>query len=321
MDIPNVKFKKYTPPVKMKGIVIVAVIIVLVTIIGSTCWYTVNDKQEAIVTTFGKVTDVTQAGIHFKLPFGIQNVELVDVNIIQKIELGYRSDAGNIPVESESKMISGDYNIVNVDFFIGYKISDPVKYRYSSYQPAEILRNLAQSQIRNVIGSFDVDSILTTHKGEIQNQVKELIINELSEYDIGLILTDIKIQDAEPPTQEVNEAFKNVETAKQGKDTAINQAHAYRNQQIPNANAEVDKLKQNAEYLKQNRINEANKQVAMFNAMYNEYILNPEITKMRMYYEAIESVFPYVKIIIDQTGSSTQKLLPIDSFINGGDAQ
>lgn len=321
MDNPNVKFKKYTPPAKIKGFVIVALIIVAVILIGSTCWYTVNDKQEAIVTTFGKVTDVTQAGIHFKLPFGIQNVELVDVNIIQKIELGYRSDSGNKPVESESKMISGDYNIVNVDFFIGYKISDPVKYRYSSRQPAEILRNLAQSQIRNVIGSFDVDSILTTHKGEIQNQVKELIVSELAEYDIGLMLTDIKIQDAEPPTEEVNEAFKNVETAKQGKDTAINQAHAYRNEQIPSANAEVDKLKQNAEYLKQNRINEANKQVAMFNAMYNEYILNPQITKMRMYYEAIESVFPNVKLIIDQTGSSTQKLLPIESFINGGDAQ
>ncbi len=325
MDNPNIKFKKYTPPAKLKGYIITAVIIILLVLIGSTCWYTVNDKQEGVVTTFGKVTDVTQAGIHFKLPFGIQNVELVDVNIIQKIELGYRSDENNMPVESESKMISGDYNIVNVDFFIGYKISDPVKYLYSSQNPREVLKNLAQSQIRNVIGSFDVDSILTTHKGEIQNQVRELIVEELAEYDIGLVLTDIKIQDAEPPTVEVNEAFKNVETAKQGKDTAINQAHAYKNQQIPNANAEVDKLKQNAEYLKQNRINEANKQVAMFNAMYNEYILNPEITKMRMYYEAIESVFPDVKIIIDQTGSSTQKLLPIDSFMNnmneGGDAQ
>lgn len=320
MDAKNINFKDYKPPVKLKGIVIgILVAFVLLTVL-STSWYTVNDKQEAIVTTFGKVTDVTGAGMHFKLPFGIQQVELVNVNIIQKIELGYRSDSGKA-VETESKMISGDYNIVNVDFFIGYKISDPVKYRYSSQRPEEILRNLAQSQIRNVIGSFDVDSILTTQKGEIQTQVKELIVEELAEYDIGLVLTDIKIQDAEPPTAAVNEAFKNVETAKQGKDTAINQAYAYRNQQIPAANAEVDKLKQNAEYLKQNRINDANKQIAMFNAMYNEYILNPEITKMRMYYEAIESVFPNVKVIIDQTGSSTQKLLPIDSFTNGGAAE
>ena len=146
-------------------------------------------------------------------------------------------------------------------------------------------------------------------------------MEELTKYDIGLVLTDLKIQDAEPPTEQVNEAFKNVETAKQGKDTAINQAYAYRNQQIPSANAQVDKLMQNAEYLKQNRINEANMQVAMFNAMYSQYILNPEITKMRMYYEAIESVFPDVKIIIDQTGSSTQKLLPVDTFVNQGGAE
>ena len=151
MDNINIKFKKYTPPANIKGFVIFAVIAVLLVIIGSTCWYTVNDKQEAIVTTFGKVTDVTQAGIHFKLPFGIQQVETVDVNIIQKIELGYRSDDNNKSVDSESKMISGDYNIVNVDFFIGYKVSDPVKYRYSSRNPSEILKNLAQSQIRNVI--------------------------------------------------------------------------------------------------------------------------------------------------------------------------
>jgi len=321
MDAKNINFKDYKPPVKLKGIIIGVIVAFILFAVVSTSWYTVNDKQEAIVTTFGKVTDVTGAGMHFKLPFGIQQVELVDVNIIQKIELGYRSDSGKT-VETESKMISGDYNIVNVDFFIGYKISDPVKYRYSSQKPSEILRNLAQSQIRNVIGSFDVDSILTTQKGEIQTQVKELIVEELAEYDIGLVLTDIKIQDAEPPTEDVNEAFKNVETAKQGKDTAINQAYAYRNQQIPAANAEVDKLKQNAEFLKQNRINDANKQIAMFNAMYNEYILNPEITKMRMYYEAIESVFPNVKVIIDQTGSSTQKLLPIDSFTaNGGVAE
>ncbi|MBQ9921824.1 MAG: FtsH protease activity modulator HflK [Clostridia bacterium] len=288
MDAKNINFKDYKPPVKLKGIIIGVIVAFILFAVVSTSWYTVNDKQEAIVTTFGKVTDVTGAGMHFKLPFGIQQVELVDVNIIQKIELGYRSDSGKT-VETESKMISGDYNIVNVDFFIGYKISDPVKYRYSSQKPSEILRNLAQSQIRNVIGSFDVDSILTTQKGEIQTQVKELIVEELAEYDIGLVLTDIKIQDAEPPTEDVNEAFKNVETAKQGKDTAINQAYAYRNQQIPAANAEVDKLKQNAEFLKQNRINDANKQIAMFNAMYNEYILNPEITKMRMYYEACTS--------------------------------
>ena len=105
-------------------------------------------------------------------------------------------------------MITGDYNIVNVDFFVEYKISDPVQYLYSSNEPELILRNLIQSQIRNVVGSSSVDAVLTDGKESIQMQVKELVTEILKEYDIGLTLVDVKIQDAEPPTQEVIEAFK-----------------------------------------------------------------------------------------------------------------
>ena len=213
-------------------------------------------------------------------------------------------------------MISGDYNIVNCDFFVEYKISDPVKYLYSSADPREILKSLAQSHIRNVISSYDVDSILTTGKGEIQAKIKEAIQEELAAYDLGLALTDIKLQDSEPPTLEVQEAFKEVETAKQDKDTAINVARAYENSELPLAQAEADKLIRNAEYLKQDRINEANMQVAMFNAMYEQYKLNPEITRKRMFYEAIEQVMPNAKVYVDTSDGSTQKLLPIDSFTN-----
>ena len=123
--------------------------------VALTCFYTVDDKQQAVVTTFGKVTNVTEAGVHFKLPLGIQKVEKVDVNVYQKIELGYSSSGNSYEVnDSESTMITGDYNIVNVDFFVEYKISDPVQYLYSSNEPELILRNLIQSQIRNVVGSY-----------------------------------------------------------------------------------------------------------------------------------------------------------------------
>ena len=137
-----------------------------------TCWYTVDDKQQAVVTTFGKVTDITGAGVHFKAPFGIQKVEKVDVNVYQKIELGYTSTGDSYLVNTdESTMITGDYNIVNVDFFVEYKISDPVQYLYSSNEPELILRNLIQSQIRNVVGSSTVDAVLTDGKETIQMQV------------------------------------------------------------------------------------------------------------------------------------------------------
>lgn len=309
---------------KIRGFVIAGIIVLFALILGFTSIYTVDNKETAVVTTFGRVTDTTGAGMHFKLPFGIQRVYLVEENVYQKIELGYRSDASGETfevVDEEAKMITGDYNIVNVDFFVEYKISDPVKYLFASQQPELVLKNLVQSQVRNVIGSATVDSVLTTGKAEIQIRVKELIAAELEEYDIGLMLTDVKIQDAEPPTEEVIEAFKNVETAKQGAETAINEAKAYENAQLPQAQAEADKLLQNAEYIKQKRINEAVEQVALFEAMFSEYTLNPEITRTRMYYEAIRAAFPDTKIYINTTGGSgIEMILPLEDFVSGNTA-
>jgi len=300
-----------------KNILVFVLFVTLLTLAG-TCFYTVDDKQQAVVTTFGKVTDVTDAGVHFKAPFGIQNVQKVDVNVYQKIELGYDSNSkGYTTNTNESAMITGDYNIVNVDFFVEYKISDPVQYLYSSNDPELILKNLIQSQVRNVVGSSTVDAVLTDGKENIQMQVKDLVSSILEEYDIGLSLVDVKIQDAEPPTVEVVEAFKAVETAKQKAETVINDAKAYQNAQLPKAQAEADKKIQNAEYLKQKRINEAIQQVAMFEAMYAEYAQNPGITRSRMYYETISEIMPDVKLYINSgDGSNVQTLLPLEAMVN-----
>ena len=306
------KVKKFKKPV------IFGVIALLLVVAAFTCFYTVDDKQQAVVTTFGEVSDITGPGLHFKLPFGIQQVQTVDVNVYQKIELGYDSEGGSVN-ENESMMITGDYNIVNVDFFVEYKIADPVKYLYSSNKPEEILRNLIQSQVRNVVGSSKVDSVLTDGKENIQMQVRELVTEILAEYDIGLTLVEVRIQDAEPPTQEVIEAFKAVETAKQKAETVENEALAYKNAEIPKAEAAADQQLQNAEYLKQARINEAKEQVAMFNAMYQEYAQNPEVTKARMYYETISKVFPGVKVYINTgDGAQVELMVPGDSFVKNG---
>ena len=298
---PSGDFLKKLP----KIVLIVVIVLVLLAVVASS-WYTVNDKEQAVVTTFGKVTDITDAGFHFKLPFGIQKVEKVNVNVYQKLELGYRSvgSADNFDIiESETKMITGDYNIVDVEFFVEYKVSDPEKYLYGSYDPETILRNLLQSQVRNVVGSEAVDAVLTTGKESIQMRVKELVSEILQEYDVGLTLVDVKIQDSDPPTDEVTEAFK---------------ARAYQNAQLPQAEAKADELQRNAEYLKQKRINEATEQVAMFEAMYKEYSQNPGITRSRMYYEAISEALPDVKVYIDTSGENgVQKVLPLESFTQG----
>ena len=310
--------KKPTDKKKLRNILIGAFVVIFAIIFASTCFYTVDDKQQAVVTTFGKVTDVTDAGVHFKIPFGVQKAQKVDVNVYQKIELGYTSDEsedGYTVNAAESTMITGDYNIVNIDFFVEYKVSDPVAYLFSSNKPEEILRNLIQSQVRNVVGSSNVDSVLTDGKENIQMQVKDLVTDILADYNIGLTLVDVKIQDSEPPTTEVIEAFKAVETAKQQADTVVNDAKAYQNAELPKAQAEADKLTQNAEFLKQKRINEALQQVAMFEAMYAEYSRDPAITKSRMYYEAIQEILPGVKLYINTgDGNSVDMLLPLDKW-------
>ncbi len=310
-------------PIDIKKIARIAVICVaaLVVLVGAlTCFYTVDDKQQAVVTTFGKVQNVAEPGLHFKLPFGIQKAHKVDVNVYQKIELGYYTDKNGVDQTkvSESTMITGDYNIVNVDFFVEYKISDPVKYLFSSNDPEGVLKNLVQSQVRNVVGSSSVDAVLTDGKENIQMQVKELVSQILEEYDIGLTLVNVRIQDSEPPTREVNEAFKAVETAKQTAEAVVNEAKAYQNAKLPQARSDADKLLQNAQYLKQKRINEAIEAVAMFEAMYAEYANNPDITLSRMYYEAIAQVLPGVKVYINTgSGDTVDMLLPLESLVGG----
>ena len=316
---PSDNIKKKFDFKNFPKLALIALIVVALIITVSTCFYTVDEKQVAVVTTFGRVTDTTGAGVHFKLPFGIQRERKVDANVYQKIELGYVTTPNGVEtVLDECSMITGDYNIVNVDFFIEYKISDPVAYLYASTQPEVILKNLIQSQVRNVVGSTTVDAVLTDGKESIQMQVKELVTEILTEYNIGLTLVDVKIQDAEPPTKDVIEAFKAVETAKQQAETVLNDAKAYQNAELPKAQAEADKLLQNAEYLKQKRINEALEQVAMFEAMYKEYAQNPNITKSRMYYEAISQILPGVKLYINTgDGNSVDMLLPLESIVGG----
>jgi membrane protease subunit HflK len=169
-----------------------------------------------------------------------------------------------------------------------------------------------------IVGSYDVDSVITTGKYEIQSAIKTSILEKLATQDIGIQLVNITIQDSEPPTEAVMEAFKSVETAKQGKDTAVNNANKYRNEQLPQAEAQVDKILQEAESTSTERMNEAYAEVSRFNEMYEEYIKYPLITKERMFYETMEDVLPSLKVIIDSADSNVQKMLPLDQFVEGG---
>ncbi len=293
---------------KIAGLVIAALVVV---ILAFNSTYQIREQEQAVLITLGRAQAVTEPGLHFKIPF-IQKVRKVNTTI-QGFAIGYNNETGE-SITDDSLMITSDYNFVNVDFYVEYRYSDPVKALYASEDPVSILRNVSQSCIRTVIGSYPVDDVLTTGKNEIQAAIKEMILNRLEEQDIGIQLVNITIQDSEPPTIEVMEAFKAVETAKQGKETALNNANKYRNEQLPLAQAQADGIIKDAEAQKTERINEATAQVARFNAMYEEYIKNPTITKQRMFFETMEEVLPDLKVIIESPSGDVQTFYPVESF-------
>lgn len=315
MEVVDIKPKKKMPKISSKAI-IVACLILVVLIISLNSWYTVTDQQQAVVLTFGRVTSIESAGMHFKLPDPIQSVIKVPVQRTQKLELGYRegADGKYTTVDEESKMITGDYNIIRIDFFIEWKISDPKKYLFEAVRPEDILRNTTLSAARTVVGSATIDDVLTSGKVAIQGEIKEKLMQSLEAYDIGVQVIDVKIQDSEPPNDQVKQAFKNVENAKQSKETAINEANKYKNSELPKAQAESDKIIKTAESQKEKKINEAKGQVVKFQEMYNEYKNYKEITKKRLYLEAMEEILPGITVYIEQKSGDIQKIVPLKPF-------
>ena len=273
--------------------------------------YSLEEDEYAVIRTWGYVQVEETPGIKFKIPY-IQKVYKVS-KASKQFAVGYELETGE-SIHKESFMITNDYNFVNVDFYFEYQITDPVKYFYASEEPEVIVENLAQSYIRDTIGSHDVDEVLTTGKYEIQSEIKTLLQERLEMEDIGIQITNAVIQDAEVPTAEVAQAFKNVEDAKQGMETAINNAKKYRSERLPQAEAQVDQIIKEAEAAKQARINEAEGQAARFNALYEEYIKYPLITKQRMFFETMQELLPDMEVIIDNGTGSVQKILPLDSF-------
>ena len=290
----------------------ILILIFIFTNAATGCLYRVDEQEAAVVTMFGNVIRTDTAGLYFKIPL-IQQVRKVDTTI-HGTGIGYaiEGDGQTFTVDTEGIMITSDFNLIDIDFYMEYRVSDPIAYLYNSGQPELILKNIALAAIRSTVIDYTVDDAMTTGKAQIQAEVKAKIQETLEEQNIGLSIVNITVQDAEPPTREIVGAFKAVETAKQGKDTAINNANKYKNEQIPAAEAAADKIIKSAEAEKTARIAEAEGQVARFNAMYDQYALNPNITKQRMFYEAIENVLPDTKVIISD--GSTQTIYPLDSF-------
>jgi membrane protease subunit HflK len=292
----------------------IGLLVLLVLIVVLRCFYTVDEQNNAVVTQFGRVLKVNTAGMYFKAPW--QAVHKVDMTT-HGTGIGYtvNGEGQNITDTDTGIMITSDFNLLNIDFYLEYRVSDPVAYLYNSEEPEEILANIAMANIRTVVSNYTVDEAMTTSKSQIQADIKEAMIKELEKRDVGLTVVNITIQDSAPPTDEIVAAFKSVETAKQGADTAKNNALQYQNQKIPEAEAKADAVIQKANAAKEARIAEAEGQVARFNQTYEEYQKYPLVTKRRMFYEKMEEILPNLKVII--TDGNTQTVYPLDSFTAG----
>lgn len=301
---------------KVKRVAGVTAVMLILLLLSLMTVYSINEQQQGVITTFGKATKTVGSGLHFKIPF-IQTVKKVDTTI-HGLRIGY--DENGEFLESESLMITSDYNFVNVDFYVEAKVSDPVTFLYCSTDPYEILKNIAQGCIRSTVGTYDVDGVITTSKNEIQSKIKEMIIAKLESVDIGLSLVNITIQDSEPPTAEVIQAFKEVENAKQSMDTVVNNAEKYRSEETLKAEAEADKITQAAEGMKESRIQEANGQNARFMQMFKEYKNDPQTIRLRMFYETMQDVLPDMKVIINGA-DQTSTILALDGLTGGKGTQ
>ena len=290
---------------KLSGFGKIAAVVVLVLAVVLNGIYTLDETEDAVITTFGVPAIEEGSGLHFKIPF-IQKIKKVSTET-QGMRIGY--DEYDNTIENEALMITKDFNFINVDFYIEWQVVDPVAFVYAAEEPVTLLKTLSMSYIRDTIGSYGVDEVLTTGKAQIQSEIKDKLTKRMEAEAIGVAVRNVSIQDCDPPTSEVVRAFKAVEDAKQNAETAVYNATADKNKRILNAEAEANQILENAQAEKTARIKEAEGEVAKFNAMYEEYIKFPEITKERMYYETMEKLLPEVKVIIQDDSGKVVNVL------------
>lgn len=289
-----------------------SILIIILGITALTSWYTVDESEQAVIMTFGDVQEgISDPGLHFKLPWPIQDVEKLSKETFS-LQFGYKEKDGEIEeYPEETKMITGDENIVLADLVVQWKITDPGKYLFNSEKPETILYNSTSSALRSIIGSSKIDDALTSGKAEIEAEVRDLLTELIGKYDIGISILAVKLQDVELPNAEVRKAFTNVTDARETMNTKINEANKYRNKRTKEAEGEKDALISQAEGDKAARIETARGDVSIFNALLTEYKSSPDITKQRLILETLDQVLPGTEIYIMKDDGNTLKYLPI----------
>lgn len=295
-------------------------LILLGFILTFSCTYTVDQSEYAVLETFGKPSsNIINPGLNFKLPYPIQSVKKISRETFS-LTLGYEETKSNMVVhENESKMITGDENIILADLEVQWRISDPIAFLYNTDQPVNILYNATSSALRGVIGSTTVDNVLTDGRAEIMNDIRSHLTTLVNDYGLGVSIVNVNLQDVDLPNEEVSNAFKKVTSAREERITKINEANKYKNEKINTAEGQKEALISKAEGERVTRIEQARGDVAKFNALYSEYVNSKDITTQRLIMETLEKVLPKAKIYImdEDSNSNTIKYLPLEN-IKGG---
>lgn len=295
---------------QLRTIGIVAAIVVIAWAVFSV-FYTVQPEERAVVKRFGKVIAITDPGLHFKLPFGIDDVQMVATERVLKQEFGFRTEDVSRDRSSryseadhpeESLMLSGDLNIIDVEWVVQYRIQDPIKYLYAMREPERTLRDISESVMRRVVGNRIGSEVLTTGRVEISTTAREEIQEAMDKYDNGLHIITVELQDVVPPTR-VQPAFNEVNEARQERERMINEATRQANEAIPRAQGEANRQIAQAEGYATERVNRAHGETARFSAVLAEYRTAPEVTRTRMYLEALHGALPkFGSVLVVQDG-------------------
>ncbi|WLR50184.1 FtsH protease activity modulator HflK [Bacillus tianshenii] len=301
---------------KVYRIIGFVVALLLLGLIGATTWYTVDESEQAVTMTFGEVQEgISEPGLHFKLPWPIQSVTVLSKETYS-LQFGYEQKGEKVTAENpeDTKMITGDENIVQADLVVQWKITDPKKYLFNTENPKQVLYNATSASLRGIIGSSKIDEALTSGKAEIEADVRELLISLVENYDIGISVLNVKLQDVDLPNKEVRTAFTKVTDARETMNTKINEAKKYSNKRSKEAEGERDAMISQAEGDKAARIEKARGDVAQFNALYAEYKNQPAITRERLVLETLEQVLPEAKVYIMNDEGNTLKYLPLQQM-------
>ena len=287
-------------------------------------FYRVLPDEQGVVLRFGKYVNQTQPGLHYHLPYPIETAVTPKVTRVNRIDVGYRSaaDTGRATsvsdVPEESLMLTGDENIVDIDYSVFWIIKDAGKFLFNIQAPEDTVKSVAETAMREVIARYDIQSILTEGRAQVEIDTQEIMQEILDSYDSGISITQVQTQKADPPNQ-VIDAFREVQAAKADKERAQNEAESYANDVIPRARGEAAQVLQQAEAYKREVVALAEGEASRFLSIYNEYRKAKTVTQERMYLETMEKVMADInKIIIDkESGSGVVPYLPLPELKSG----